>query len=340
MSDRVLLTGISGFLGGHIALRLLNAGFAVRGSLRNPDRADAVRTTLTRAGADVARLDFVTLDLTAEAGWFEAARDCRYLLHTASPFVLNMPKDRMELVGPAVAGTERALDAALHAGVERVVLTSSMAAMAYGHDRARTTPFTAADWTNLEGKGINAYVESKTRAEKRAWEIMRAADRSADLAVINPAVILGPLLDDDPGTSAALILRLMDGSVPAAPRIAFALVDVRDVAEAHVTALTAPGAGGQRFPMAVETLSMLDVAQAIRQAAPEKSGRVPKWTAPDWLVRLVGAFDRDIRGNLGELGITKRLDSSAVIALLGHDLIPAQRAISDTVASLAEQRLI
>jgi nucleoside-diphosphate-sugar epimerase len=155
MSDQVLLTGISGFLGGHVALALLEAGYTVRGSLRNPAKADQVRATLSKAGADLTRLDFVTLDLLNDQGWAEAAQGCRYLLHTASPFVLQMPKDKMELIRPAVEGTERALKAGLKAGVERIVVTSSMAAIAYGHDQPRTTPYTAADWSNPDSPDIN-----------------------------------------------------------------------------------------------------------------------------------------------------------------------------------------
>ena len=154
---------------------LLAAGYQVRGSVRSLAKADKVRDTLTKAGADVSRLEFVALDLLKDDGWDAAAEGCRFLAHTASPFVIQMPADKMELIRPAIEGTERALNAGLKAGVERIVLTSSMAAIAYGHDRNRTAPFTAADWTDLEGRGCNAYVESKTRAERRAWEIMKAA---------------------------------------------------------------------------------------------------------------------------------------------------------------------
>jgi len=219
MPDRVLLTGVSGFLGGHVASALLAAGYQVRGSVRNLAKADKARETLAKAGADVGRLEFVALDLLKDGGWEAAARGCRFVAHTASPFVIQMPTDKMELIRPAIEGTEHALYAGLKAGVERVVLTSSMAAIAYGHDRNRTTPFTAADWTDLEGHGVNAYEESKTRAERRAWEIMKAAGREKDLAVINPSGIFGPLLDEDPGTSGLILMRLLDGSVPAAPRL-------------------------------------------------------------------------------------------------------------------------
>ncbi len=338
MSDRVLLTGISGFLGGHTALALLQSGYTVRGSLRNLARADSVRATLARAGADVSRLEFVALDLMSDQGWDEAMDDVRYLQHTASPFVLKMPEDRNELIGPAVSGTERALNAALRADVERIVLTSSMAAIAYGHDKVKDPVFSAKDWTNLNGRSVNAYIESKTRAERRAWEIMDKAGRHNDLATINPGGIFGPLLDEDPGTSAILVKRLLDGSVPAAPRIPITAIDVRDVAAAHVAAMTAPDGGGQRFPMGESVLYFIEAARLLRQHFPNKP--VPRLEMPDWAVRLYGLFDSDVRSNLGELGYAKRLDSSPTITLLGRPLIPAKDAILATAQSLVRYGLV
>jgi dihydroflavonol-4-reductase len=340
MADLVLLTGISGFLGGHVGLELLTRGFAVRGSVRSLARADKVRATLARAGADVSRLEFVELDLNADAGWEAAMAGVRYLQHTASPFVTDIPKDRQELIRPAVDGTRRALNAALETAVERVVLTSSMAAVSYGHDRGRTAPFTAADWTNLEGRGVNAYIESKTLAEKQAWTIIDSAGRHDDLVAINPNAILGPLLDDDPGTSAALIARLMRGSVPAAARIYFPVVDVRDVAAAHVAAMLTPWAGGHRFPMGDKTLSLLEFANVVRAATPQFARRLPTRTVPDWMVRLFAFVDRDIRGNVGELGVVRRTDSSAVERLLGRPLIPSEDAVAATALSLVEQGVV
>lgn len=340
-SDRVLLTGISGFLGGHIALQLLEAGYTVRGSVRNLAKADKVRATLVRHGADVSRLEFVALDLLADAGWREAMDGCRYLQHTASPFVITMPADKMELIRPAVEGTERALNAALATDVEHIVLTSSMAALAYGHDKTRTTPFTADDWTDLNGRDINAYIESKTRAERRAWDIMRAAGQEKRLSTINPSAILGPLLDDDPGTSAGMLVRLLNGSVPAIPRIPFVIVDVQDVAAGHVLAMTDPQAAGRRFPMGERAMFMPEVAGEARAALPPaQAARVPRRVMPDWAVRAYSLFDPDVRGVLNELGVLKHLDSSASVALLGRPLIAAEQAIAATARSLLEQRIV
>jgi dihydroflavonol-4-reductase len=339
MPDRVLLTGVSGFLGGHVASALLAAGYQVRGSVRNLAKADKVRDALTKAGADVSRLEFVALDLLKDDGWETAAQGCRFLLHTASPFVISMPADKMELIRPATEGTERALNAGLKAGVERIVLTSSMAAIAYGHDRGRTAPFTAADWTDLAGRGCNAYVESKTRAERRAWEIMKAAGREADLAVINPSGIFGPLLDEDPGTSAQMVTRVL-GGLPAAPRFNFAVIDVRDVAAAHVAALTAASAGGHRFPMGERTLSLMEFADILRRRFPAYAKKTPRFELPDWAVRIYALFDADLRGNLGELGVVRKMDSRDAIALLGRDLIPAETAIVATAESLIAFKLV
>lgn len=337
-SQRVLLTGISGFLGGHIALALLKAGYAVRGSVRSLDKAEKVRRTLEAAGADTEKLEFVALDLLSGEGWDAAMAGCDVLLHSASPFLIQTPRDPMDLIRPAVEGTERALNAALGAGTKRIVLTSSMASMAYGHDKSRTTPFGPEDWTNLEGRAVTPYQKSKTLAERRAWEIMDAAGRHDDLVAINPSIILGPLLDEDPGTSVTIIQRLLAGSVPAAPNIPLTMVDVRDIADAHVAAISAGNAGGKRYPMGAETLSLLEVANILRQKYPGR--RLPRFGLPDWAVRLYALFDSDVRDNIGELSHPKTLDSTGAETLIGRRLMKAQPMIADTAASLIARGLV
>lgn len=340
MADLVLLTGISGFLGGHVALELLKQGYRVRGSVRDLGKAARVKAALDHAGADLSSVEFVALDLNSDAGWADAMRGVRYLQHVASPFVSRMPRDRMQLIRPAVDGTRRALEAALASSVERIVVTSSMAAAAYGHDKSRTRPFGPDDWTDLKGRGVSAYVESKTRAEREAWTIMDRAGRHADLAVINPNYILGPLLDDDPGTSAALIARLMDGSLPMTARFYFPVVDARDVAEAQVKAMTAPEAGGHRFPMGSRPMAFVDVAEFLRGSMPEFASRLPRREAPDWLVRMFAFVDPDMRGNAGEVGVIRPTDASAAEALLGHPLIPAETAILATARDLVARGIV
>ncbi|HEY8596742.1 MAG TPA: NAD-dependent epimerase/dehydratase family protein [Devosiaceae bacterium] len=340
MPDTVLVTGISGFLGGHVALALNKQGYRVRGSLRNLGKAEKVRETLSRHGADPERLEFVALDLNSDAGWQEAAAGCRYVQHIASPFVIAMPDDPEELIRPAVEGTGRALAAALGGGAERIVLTSSTAAMFYGHSRSRTAVFTEADWT-IEGQpDVNAYSTSKVRAERHAWQIMEQAGRRDDLAVINPSGIFGPLLDEDPGTSGAILARLLNGGVPAAPRLAFPVVDVRDVAALHVIAMVSPEAGGRRIPISDEPLPLIEMARALAREFPQYARRLPRFEVPDWAVRVFALFDAEARGNLGELGRTKRIDASRAVALLGRDLVPATDAAIATARSLVEHGLV
>jgi len=338
-SGRVLVTGISGFLGGHVALQLLEQGYTVRGSLRSLARAEKVRKTLATHGADTSRLEFVALDLLNDTGWTEAMSGVRYLQHVASPFVLEMPKDKNDLIRPAVEGTRRAVGAAFTASVERVVVTSSIAAIAYGHDDYSRT-FTTADWTNADSPKVSAYAESKLHAEREAWAVADRFGARDRLATINPGAILGPLLDDDVGTSGLLVQRLLNGSIPAAPKMSFSIIDVRDVAAAQVAAMTTPGAGGKRHILADREMSLFEVGAALRAALPEIAARVPRFEMPNWIVRLIGLFDPQIGSNTAELGHVRRVDGNSGRLLLARPTIPGPDAAVATARSLVAQRLV
>jgi nucleoside-diphosphate-sugar epimerase len=339
MTDLVLLTGISGFLGSHIALQLLKAGYRVRGSLRNLNRSEEVRQTLQQHGANVENLEFVALDLLNDAGWQEAMEGVRYVQHVASPFVTQMPSDKMELITPAVEGTTRAIKAALGASVERIVLTSSMAAIMYQKDHDNSVAFTEDDWTDVDAPSANAYVQSKVLAERRAWELMEEAGRRQDLCAINPSLILGPLLNKDPGTSGALVLRLLKGSIPAAPRFIFSSVDVRDTAAIHLAAMTSAEAGGKRFATASNNMSIMDMANTIRAEFPDYARKLPKFEMPDWALRIYANFDKDVRANIGELGLVRLIDASRAQALLGREFISSEQALVATTKTIVEQKL-
>ncbi|SEL28783.1 NAD-dependent epimerase/dehydratase family protein [Pacificibacter marinus] len=334
----VLLTGVTGFLGGHLAVALLRAGYKVRGSLRTPSRSAETEKAIKAAGVDVSHLEFVELDLTKDAGWAEACDGVDYLMHAASPFVTSMPKDKAELITPAVEGTQRALTAARDAGLARVVLTSSIAAIVPGRGKSGPSHLDASDWADPDGE-VNAYVESKIRAEMKAWEILKPGTTKTELAVINPAFIVGPLLDSDPGTSGALFQRFLRGEVPVAPHLYMHSVDVRDLADMHVAALTAPAAAGARTIASFGVYSIMQMATCLKKGYPDYSKKMPKFQAPDWFIRLYALVDADVRGSVKELGYNPILDEAPGRALLGRAPIRIADSYIATAQSLIERNL-
>ncbi|MBX3576912.1 MAG: aldehyde reductase [Rhizobiaceae bacterium] len=337
----VLVTGGSGFLGAHCVVRLLADGYRVRTTVRSLAREPEVRALVRAGGGDAGdRLEFAEADLTADQGWKEAAAGADFVLHVASPFPAVQPNDENELIRPAVEGTLRVLRAARDAGVKRVVLTSSFAAIGYGHP-TQDAPFDETDWTNLEGPGITPYVKSKTLAERAAWDFVRHEGGTMELSVINPVGILGPALGRDLSTSVELLKNLMEGAVPAAPRTWFGLVDVRDVADLHVRAMTSPAAKGERFlATAGDFVGVIDIARVLKAELGDAARKVPNRVMPDWLVRAFAIFMPAARASVPELGKRKNASGAKAEKVLGLKPRSVREAIASSVRSLKELGLI
>src|SRR3954468_10925546 len=277
----VLVTGGTGFLGGWCVAELLRRGHRVRTTVRNAAREPAVRTTVERAGVDAGdRLTVVAADLSDDTGWADAVAGCTHVLHVASPFPPEHPKDPDELIVPAREGALRVIDASLAAGVQRIVMTSSVAAVRHGRPPSEDKPYNEDDWTDGDDTRRTPYVRSKTIAERAAWDHVSAAGAENRLATVNPGAIIGPVLNEDHSFSLQSVQRLLDG-MPAIPRLGFTFVDVRDVADLHIRALTDPAAGGQRFLATDEFLWVADVAAILRERLGERAAKVPTRVAPN-----------------------------------------------------------
>jgi len=294
---------------------------------------------MAEAGADDTLLEILQLDLLSDEGWAAATAGCRFVLHVASPFVTTKPKDPQDLIRPAVQGTTRAIDAALGAGVERVVVTSSLAALQYAPAR-RDHVFTASDWTPLDRRGLGAYVVSKVRAERAAWDIADRRGVRDRLAVINPGAVIGPLLSDDPGTSVSAIRQIMAGALPMVPDLRLPWVHVRDVADAHIEAMTSETAGANRTIVATDPSSLIDVAAVLRARLPEASGKIPTRAMPTWLTWAASVFEPQLRDNRWLIGSAQRFDHHPAEALLARPLHPIPDTIEETGRSLAERGLV
>ncbi|MET0703021.1 MAG: aldehyde reductase [Mycobacterium sp.] len=329
----VLVTGGSGFLASHTILALLDAGYPVRTTIRSPGRESAVRAMLADAGADTSRLTFAVADLTEDGGWAAAVADCTYVLHVASPFPASAPKDENDLIRPAVDGTLRVLRAAHDAGVRRVVMTSSFAAIGYS-PKASGLPYDETDWTATEQQP-NSYVKSKTLAERAAWDFAATHPGGPELTVLNPVGIFGPGLGADYASSVGLIKALLDGKPPVLARASFAVVDVRDVAELHVRAMTAAGAAGERFLVAAGApVTMPEIAAILRSGLGQDAAAVPTRVAPDWAVRLGARLSPPLATLAGLLGRPKSISTAKVTETLGWQPRPIAETILDTGRSL------
>ncbi|UVK36330.1 aldehyde reductase [Mesorhizobium sp. AR10] len=339
--ELVLVTGGSGFLGAHCILALLDAGYRVRTTVRSSTREADVLAMLRVSGTEPGEtLSFAYADLMTDTGWPEAVAGCEYVLHVASPFPPGVPKHEDELIIPAREGALRVLRAARDAGVKRVVLTSSFAAVGYGQVPVAGHPFTEENWTDLTAK-VSAYVKSKTLAERAAWDFIAGQGGALELAVVNPVGIFGPVLGPDHSTSTEFIRRLLDGEMPGLPRMLFGVVDVRDVADLHLRAMTNPLAKGERFlAISGDFMTMLEIVQTLRARMGDAASRVPTRVLPDWLVRLVGLFDGQAAQIVTELGKARNATSAKATRLLGWAPRSREDALVATSESLIQLGLI
>jgi nucleoside-diphosphate-sugar epimerase len=332
----VLVTGGSGFIGSHCVLQLLAAGHHVRTTVRSLSREADVRALLKQGGAEPGdRLAFAEADLEKDEGWADALKGCDYVLHVASPFPSSVPKDEDELIVPAREGALRVLRASRDAGVKRVVLTSSFAAIGYGHP-PRSVPFDETSWTDTNAPGVQPYVKSKTLAERAAWAFIDREGGGLELSVVNPVGVFGPVLGPDLSTSILLIQRLMNGAMPGCPNMTFGVVDVRDVADLHLRAMVAPAAAGERFlAVAGDFMTIVQMARTLKARLGSTARRVPTIQLPNWLIRLASIWDPAIRQIVPELGKRKNATNRKAREVLGW----APRTNEDAITATAESLL-
>jgi nucleoside-diphosphate-sugar epimerase len=326
----VLVTGGSGYLAGWCIIDLLQRGYRVRTTVRNPSRERDVYDAVESQVGQGPHLTVHQADLMSDDHWANVIEGCDYVLHVASPFPPKQPKDPDELIVPAREGTLRVLQTALDHGVKRVVVTSSIAAVRLAKG-GQAKVLDESDWTDPDDTSLTPYVRSKTVAELAAWDLVKQRGEEERLATVNPGAIIGPVLHDDLSYSLQAIQRLLDGG-PGVPRLGFSFVDVRDVADLEIKAMTAPEAGGQRFIAVTKFMWMAEAGQVLRDRLGERASKVPTRTVPDLLVKGMSLFDPGIRSVVAGLGKKQELTSEKARTTLGW----SPRPIEDTIAETAE----
>ncbi|WP_299211060.1 aldehyde reductase [uncultured Aquimarina sp.] len=339
-NKKVLLTGVTGFLGSHTAIQLLNKGYEVIGTLRDMKRANEIKQVIAENTSNIDKLDFAEADLMDKSVWNDLASEVQNVIHIASPFPRELPKNQDDLIIPAKTGTLHILEAASRNGLRRVVLTSSSGAIVYGKEKLkRKGIFDENDWTDISNvKDSTPYFRSKTIAERAAWDFIKNDTSGLELTTICPGAILGPILEKDFGTSANIVIKTMDGSTPAIPKIGFDMVDVRSVADLHIKAMEAPEASGERFVGSAGFLTFEEVASILREKYPNK--KIPKFALPDFAVRLFSNIDKTIKPILIDLNTERKVNNNKAIKLLGWQPISTKDAVLACAESAIKLSLV
>ena len=340
MTNKVLLTGISGWIAKHTAIELLNSGYEVLGTVRDNNLIEQTKETL-RKYASIDKLSFVELDLLKDDGWDDSAKGCKYIIHIASPFPMKVSNNRELLLPVAVDGTLRVLNAGLNAGVEQIVKTSSIVAMFRKPNRSNPYSFGENDWTDENWvEGVNDYFLSKTKAERAAWELMEKKGLKSKLTTICPGGVFGDALDTKGGTSIEYIRQFMAGKFPGAPKFAVLISDVKDIAKAHVACIGNNKVGGRRLIVGKEVKKLVELSQLIAEAMPAYSKKLPKKELPNFMVKLISYLDSSAKMMIPDLGILMQTDPSYAEDLLGFKFKPAKDCISENAKSVVRLGLV
>ena len=335
--EKVLLTGVTGFIGLHCCKQLLDQGYAVRGTLRNFSRKEEVEKAMRESNTSIDNLEIIELDLLSDNGWDDAAKDCDYLMHVASPISTGSKVDEDQLIKPAVNGTLRALQSAKLNGIKKVILTSSVVSILY--DDANKKTYDESDWSNLNSKKITPYAKSKTMAEKAAWEFIDDLedDKKFPLTVFCPYMVIGPSLSSDLGSSNIMIQILTSGRLPGTPNIHLGIVDVRDVAQAHVDAISNQASNNERFILCTSSFWLHEISQILLKAGFTKA---PKLRLPNFILRFAALFSVRARESLRMLGDPQFLSNEKVKTILNWQPRPVEETLVDTAKSLEGQNQI
>ena len=339
MSNKVLLTGISGFVAKHVAIELLNSGFEILGTVRNKNSIEQTKKTLEDNNVSTEKLSFVDLDLLKDEGWNEAAKGCKYIIHVASPFPFKVSNDRESLTPAAKDGTLRVLNAGINAGVEHFVKTSSIVCMFRKPNRTNPYTFGENDWTDVEWNKTTDYFVSKTRAEKAAWDLMESKGLKNNLTCINPGFVLGDFLNEKSCTSMEYIKQLLQGKFPAAPKFSVMISHVKDIARAHVLSLANKRAGGRRLIVGSEVRSILELSKIMAEHLPSHAKKLPKKELPNFMVKLLSYIDTSAKNLVPDLGLRMQTDSTYAEEILEMKFVEPEISIIDAAKSVIKLNL-